>query len=128
MPDRRDIGLCSDYWLQPYYDDVCIPRPRNFSTMPGNAAISISISCSVFSLPKVRRRLPCDHSGGSPIATRTCEGSTEPEVQAEPVEAAKPNRSRLSRIDSPSTPSKQKLALLGRRCVGWPVSLLPGIV
>src|SRR5260370_9355204 len=91
---------------------------RKFSIIPGNADNIVSTSSSVLSLPSVRRRLPCANSTGRCIASSTCDGSTEPEVHAEPVEAAIPSRSRLSRIDSPSTPSKTKLALLGKRSVG----------
>src|SRR5205085_10265579 len=102
--------------------DIHHPRkPRSFSIMPGRAFSTVSTSVLVFALPSVRRRLPCASSTGMPIAISTCDGSTEPEVHAEPVDAAIPSKSRLSRIDSPSTPSKQKLALLGSRLVGCPV-------
>src|SRR5579875_89837 len=101
---------------------------RNFLIIPGSAERIASTSSSVLSLPRVRRRLPCASSTGNPMASSTCDGSTKPEVQAEPVEAAMPSRSRLSRIDSPSTPSKTKLALFGKRSVGCPVNRLPGIV
>src|SRR5947209_19054600 len=98
--------------------DIYPRKPRSFSTIPGRVDNTVSISSSVFALPSVRRRLPCASSTGMPIAISTCDGSTEPDVHAEPVEAAIPSRSRLSRIDSPSTPSKQKLALFGNRLVG----------
>ena len=49
-----------------------------------------------------------------PMASSTW-GPGEPEVQAEPVEAAIPFISRLSNSDSPSMCLKMKLAWFGRR-------------
>ena len=80
-----------------------------------------SISSSVLSLPVESRRLPWARSMGTPIAFSTWDGSSEDEVQADPLEAPIPSMSRLSRIDSPSMYSKTKLALLGSLLVGWPV-------
>ena len=37
-----------------------------------------------------------------PIANSTCEGSNEPDVQALPLEAHIPSKSKESKIDSPS--------------------------
>ena len=45
---------------------------------------------------------PCAISCGSPIASRTCEGSKEPDVQALPLEAHIPFKSRFNNKPSPS--------------------------
>ncbi len=77
-----------------------------------------SMSARVFSWPSVMRRLARATSGGTPIAVRTCEGSSEPVVQAEPLLALMPLRSSWIRTASPSTPSRQQLKLFGRRFSG----------
>jgi hypothetical protein len=41
----------------------------------------------VFSRPRVSRSAPNRCERGTPIATSTCDGSEEAEVQAEPLEA-----------------------------------------
>ena len=53
----------------------------------------------------------------SPIASSTCEGSTAPLEQAEPLDTAKPRRSSAITIASPSMPSKQMLVVFGMRAV-----------
>jgi len=52
------------------------------------------------------------------MANNTCDAVKEPEVQAEPLEAAIPSISKLSNIDSPSINSKQKLAFPGSLFTG----------
>ena len=52
------------------------------------------------------------------MATSTYEGSTLPEVQAEPADTATPFRSRPSTMDSDSTWRKATLTVPGRRWVG----------
>ena len=91
----------------------------------GRASSVRSIWSSSVPLPRLSRRLPCARAGGSPIAFKTCEASSEPEVQAEPVEAQM-SLIEASSSDSPSTPSKTKLALFGRRAVGMAGELRPG--
>jgi len=56
------------------------------------------------------------------MAIRTCEGSRLPEVQADPVEAAIPLRSRYKIKDSPSINSKETFKVLGSLRVGCPFS------
>src|SRR3990170_6521782 len=90
-------------------------RERSRDTIPGRTSSTYSISSRVLSLPTVRRRLPRASSSGTPIAVSTWEGSREPEVQAEPLDADTPCRSSAMRIASPSMCSKQKEALLESR-------------
>jgi hypothetical protein len=52
--------------------------------------------------PTLTRREPWARSWGRPRARRTWEASREPEVQADPEEAAMPSKSRLRSMDSPS--------------------------
>ena len=72
-------------------------------------------------------RLPRAISADWPRANRTGEGSKEPELHARPLDAAMPAMSRPSKMGSPSTPVKEKLALLGSLWVAWPFRRLPGI-
>ncbi len=53
--------------------------------------------------------------GGSPMAVRTCEGSTAPEEQAAPVEQARPLKSRAMMRASPSMPANVMLEVFGVR-------------
>ena len=53
--------------------------------------------------PSENRTAPMDQSSDTPMATSTCEGSTWPDLQAEPAETATPLRSRPSTMDSDST-------------------------
>ena len=76
----------------------------------------------VFSSESDSRKEPWAISWGRPMASSTCEGSSEPEVQAEPEEPAMPIRSSDRSSASPSMKRKQTLTLPGRRCSGWPLS------
>lgn len=69
---------------------------------------------------------PCTAVKGTPIALSTCDGSKEPDVQAEPDEAQIPFSFRSNKIASPSTNSKLKLVVFGRRCVLCPFTLASG--
>ena len=65
---------------------------------------------------------PCAAVNGTPMARSTCDGSSEPEVQAEPEEAQMSYWFMCRRMASPSTNSKLMLAVLGSRSVLWPLS------
>ena len=83
-----------------------------------------SFSISSFN---VRRRDPCAISCGRPIASNTWDGSSDPDVHADPLDAQIPFISSLIRSDSPSTNWKLKLALFGRRSVLCPFRRQYGI-
>lgn len=52
------------------------------------AMIALSMSSSVVNRPILKRTQERASLGERPIAVRTCDGSSIPEVQAEPVDAA----------------------------------------
>ena len=60
----------------------------------GSFSITISISASVVFLPSEKRTVPCANRGGRPSAARTCDGSIDPDVHAEPVETQIPSISK----------------------------------
>src|SRR3990172_2053084 len=88
---------------------------RSRDTIPGSMSSTYSISSRVLSLPTASRGLPRASSSGTPIAVSTCDGSSDPDVQAEPLEAAMPARSSAMRIASPSMNSKQHEKLFDTR-------------
>src|SRR5207245_5732495 len=90
-------------------------RALTFSTLFGRAAMSASTSSSVFSLPNENRSAATPRSRGTPIAVRTCDGSTAPVEQAEPDEQAMPARSRCIRSASLSVPGIDTLVTCGAR-------------
>src|SRR3990172_1903173 len=59
------------------------------------------------------------------MAVRTCDGSAEPVVQADPTDAATPSRSSLTTTDAPSTSRTITDTRPGNRSLGWPVSSTP---
>ena len=99
-----------------------------FAITFGSVSITYFTSSIVFSLPMLIRIDPCARSAGIPVASNTCEGSKDPDAQAEPVEIAIPFKSRYNRIDSPSAPSKDTLSVLARQSFGWPLNRVSGIL
>lgn len=65
-------------------------RRRRFATMPGNTSRMRSTSASVLQRPKEKRTDPCTAVNGIFMAVSTCEGSSEPEVHADPLDAQIP--------------------------------------
>src|SRR5208283_1740420 len=63
----------------------------SFAMIPGTISRTRSASSSVVSRESERRITPCKAVGGTSIARRTWDGSVEPDVQADPDEAAIPS-------------------------------------
>ena len=66
--------------------------------------------------------MPWAQVKGTPMERSTWEGSREPEVQAEPEEAAIPKADIFKRIDSPSMNSKEMESVLGSLSVSSPLT------
>ena len=78
-----------------------------------------SISSRVVVRPRLKRIAPIPIWGGTFIAFNTGDNSTEPEWQAEPVEAA--TFSTRARISDPALPIKLTFNVFGNRSVGCPL-------
>ena len=63
---------------------------------------------------------------GSPMARSTCDGSSVPDEQAEPVDTAMPSRSSAISSDSASMPSKLMFVVFGTRGSRAPLTAVPG--
>ena len=74
-----------------------------------------STSASVLAAPRLNRIEFCVRCGGKPIALSTCDGSSVPDEQAEPVDTAMPSRSSAISSDSASTRSKLMFVVFGTR-------------
>ena len=68
--------------------------------MSGSFSSNRSTSSSVFSMPRLNLSEPFDRERGTFIAASTWDGSMEPVVQAEPLEAQMPSRSSSSNAAS----------------------------
>ena len=75
---------------------------RRWATAVGTNSSAVSTSASVLVRLRLKRRLARARAGGNPMALSTCDGSLEPEEQAEPPEVARPLRSRAMTSASPS--------------------------
>src|SRR5262249_10325860 len=82
---------------------------RARATIGGKRSRTLSISAAVVLRPRLNRTASRARSGDRPRPSRTGEGWIEPEVQAAPVEAAMPARSRAITIDSPRAPANPAL-------------------
>ena len=74
-----------------------------------------SISASVVSWPNEKRTAEPASAAGNPIASSTCEATTDPTMQAEPLEAQTPSRSSAIKIVSELNPAKLTLSVLASR-------------
>ena len=90
------------YYLLIHNGDIS----RNFLTTSGSTSITYLISSSVFSRLSESLYEPCACSGSKLIASKTCDGSSFFDEQAESVEAAIPLSLRRKIKDSPSIPVK----------------------
>lgn len=73
------------------------------------------------------RMEPWTAAWGRPVASKTCDGARDFELQAEPVETSMPFSSKWRRSASPSMSRNRIFALFGRRKVGWPFRYVRGI-
>jgi hypothetical protein len=85
------------------------------ATRVGSTPTTKSTSSAVEPGPRLKRSELRDRALEKPIARNTCDGSSEPDEHADPVDTATPSRSRAIRRDSASTPSKLMFVVLGRR-------------
>jgi hypothetical protein len=115
-PHRRD-GY-SVYWETQVRLGLVLPdRPSNV----GRTSVRSSKRApSVVWRPRLKRTAPIPTFSGTRIAASTGESSTRPAWHAEPVDAAIP--SSLSSTSAPTTPTKETLRVLGKRCSIWPFS------
>ena len=72
-------------------------------------------SLSVVFQPRLTLSAALARPAGTPIASRTCEGPTLPDEQAEPDETAMPWRSSAMTAVSASKPSSAKQLVFGNR-------------
>src|SRR5436190_24085882 len=98
-----------------YHFVLLVVRLLSFSTSGGNTSSTRSTSASVLAVPKLNRIDPSVRGWGRPIALRTCEGSSEPDEQADPDDTAMPARSSPISIDSASTRSMLTFVVFGTR-------------
>src|ERR1700722_13848941 len=101
---------------------------RSFSTAFGIIWRACATSVSELKRLKENRKLPRARSFEYPIAFRTCDGSREPAVHAEPAEQQMPFWSRSINIPSESIPSTARLEVFGSRCARWPLTCTDDIV
>ena len=104
---------------------IIIPLTR--ATIRASSSTTVSSSSRVFSSLSVSRSDPRARSLDNPIASSTCEGSTAPEVHADPADAQICAMSSMISMVSPSMSAKLKFTLFGRRLVRWPFSATSGI-
>ncbi len=76
--------------------------------------------------PRLKRIDDCTRPCGSPMARRTCDGSSVPDEQADPVETAMPSRSSAISSDSASTLLEAMLVVFGTRGAPAPFTAVPG--
>ena len=93
--------------------------------MPGSTAMTRSTSASVLAAPRLKRIEFCARWALKPIAFSTCDGSSVPDEQAEPVDTATPSRSSAINSDSASTRSKLMLVVFGTRASVDPLTAVP---
>src|SRR5690348_3176489 len=88
---------------------------RTFSTIFGMAPMTASTSSSLLSFPNEKRSAATPSSRGTPMAVRTCEGSTAPVEHADPDEQAIPARSKCIKRASLSVPGIDTFETCGAR-------------
>ena len=74
-----------------------------------------STSTSVVSWPNEKRTAELAKDAGNPIASSTCEATTDPTMQADPLDALIPSRSIAIKSVSELNPAKLTLSVLASR-------------
>ena len=97
------------YWAA----DRAASRARGTCSTRASRTRSSSAS-EIVPRPSENLRDPCASAGDSPIAVSTCEGVSDPDAHAAPVETRIPARSSAISSASPSAPSKQRLRCSAR--------------
>ena len=82
-----------------------------------------SISSAVVCLPNENRTAELARSIGNPIASKTCDATTEPTMQADPLDAQTPSKSSAISSVSESNPGKLTFSVFGK-AVHWIAILL----
>src|SRR5208283_5697575 len=100
---------------------------RARATIDGRRSSTRATSSMRLSRANEKRMAPCTDRYGTAIARNTCEGSIDPEPQAEPDDAAMPKWLRPSRIGSASAFSNAMHEVLGSRAIGSPRIVAPSI-
>src|SRR5262249_13717700 len=116
----REHSIDEQFTIHPQWRSRSRPRipgiPANWRLH--RCETTVSISSRVVVRPRLKRIAPIPTSGGTFIAFKTGDSSTDPEWQAEPVEAATPCNP--PRIVEPIFPTKLTFNVLGNLSVGWP--------
>ena len=88
---------------------------RSRGTTRSSAAKIVSTSPADEFLPKLNRTAARASSHDNPIAVSTCDGSSEPTAQADPLDTATPSKSKPSNNPLVSQPTKLKFTVLPTR-------------
>src|SRR5208283_4444851 len=108
-------------------DDIVVLLAQNRRHTAGMISAAASISFAVLLQPRLILSELRASALLRPIARSTCDGSTAPAAQAEPIETSTPSRSSAISMLSPSTPGNVRLTVLGRRPTSGPFKRSPGI-
>src|SRR3989344_5043924 len=100
---------------------------RSHSTVAGKTSKTWSNSSLVVRQPSENLIELWANSYGFPNAKITCDGSSDSDVHAEPVEKEIPFASKYNTSASPSISRIETFTLFGRRFVGWPLSTVLGM-
>ena len=97
------------------------------STIFCTASPASLISSAVVHLPSEKRTAERARSTGKPIASKTCDATTEPTMHAEPLDAQTPSRSSAIKSISESSPSKLTFKVLASRGAPSPFCFAAGM-
>src|SRR5207244_3232887 len=98
---------------------------RSLATTSGTTASAASMSAYVDAYPRENRTDESARSRGIPIASKTCDGSTAPELHAEPEAAITPCWSSARSSVSASTPSNVQCRMPATRDADAPFTANP---